>query len=163
CGSKKKSTGETGLKVVQAADTRAKAKKGGILPGLTKLDQPNLDPTTDGAGATSAPALGAYSRLLREKERPVDQVEIEYAGDLADSWELTADGTRLVVRLRQDAKFDPRPPTSSRPVDADDVIFTWNRFSALSPFKTTLANAANPIAPIIAIDKVDTQTIALRL
>ncbi|HLF77733.1 MAG TPA: ABC transporter substrate-binding protein [Dehalococcoidia bacterium] len=149
--------------VFEEKDTRKQAVKGGILPWYVKLDQPNLDPTTDGAGSTSAPALGAYSRLLREQDRPWGEAKVEYTGDLAESWEASPDGLQYTFKLRQDAKFDPRPPTSSRPVDADDVVFTWGRFSTLSPFRTTLSNAANPNSPIKSITKVDSRTVVMQL
>src|SRR5437867_1096283 len=62
-------------------------------------------------------------------------------GDLAESFEVNADGMQIVMKLHANAKWDQKPPTNSRPVDADDVSFSWNKFASQHNQRGNLANA----------------------
>src|SRR6266705_546428 len=83
-------------------------------------------------------AAGAASALLAA-----------YVGDLAESYEVQDGGLKLVIKLRPEAKWDPRDPTNSRPVDTEDVTYSWDRFESLSPFAAKLSyKASKGAAPI---------------
>ena len=48
--------------------------------------------------------------------------QLNLTPDLAESWELSADGMTYTFHLRQNAKFH-----NGRPVTAQDVIYSWER------------------------------------
>ncbi len=162
-GSSTKSIGGSS-RVGVPQDTSAQAKKGGIYQSFVAGDEISLDPlaTSRGAGF-GGPALPGYSRILREVTKPEDPKIAELAGDLAESWELTDGGTRLTVKIRTDAKFDPRPPTDSRTVNADDVVFSLNKFFAASPYASQLSNKADPGSPVDSIQKIDNRTVVYKM
>src|SRR6185436_14019157 len=91
-------------------------------------DETTLDvlATSRGAGY-GGPGAPAYSRLLKEKEFFGKPKSPEFVGDAAESWELSPDGRQMTLKLRGDVKFDPRPPVNGRVLDADDVVFSWNK------------------------------------
>jgi peptide/nickel transport system substrate-binding protein len=145
------------------ADTTAQATPGGIFQGYTTADVTNMDPLT--SPSFTANALGAwhYSRLLRFKTgfmetAPTGEVE----GDLAETFEQP-DPLRVILRLRPNAVWDERPPTNKRPVDADDVVFSWKRFEAGSIARQNVANSTNPSAPVESLEALDRQTVAIKL
>lgn len=143
-------------------NTSTNAKKGGTYKGVVSGDENNLDPL-----ATSRvwPQGGsfAYSHLLKEKVSDGVPGSPEFIGDLAESYEISADGLTIIFKLRPDAGFDPRPPTSSRKVNAEDVVFSWNKYKALSPYKAQLSYEANKAAAVESITKVDDRTVTMKL
>lgn len=145
-------------------DTSKDAKRGGLLTYFWGQDETNIDPTTTNRGAGyGGPAAGAYSRLVQEKESVGAPRTPTVVSDLAESWELTDGGLTLNVKLRKDAKFDPRPPTNSRAVDADDVIFSLNRLFSGSPYASQISNKTDPSAPVVSVNKVDQYTLQYKL
>ena len=150
--------------IVEAKDTSAQAKRGGIYLSVTAGDENNLDPTTTPRGAgLGGPGRGAYSRLLREKDEPGGRAKPEFLGDFAESWELSDGGLRLSVKLRKDAKLDPRAPTNGRALNATDVLYSYERLSTLSSYSTQLSNKADPASPVLSVQKVDDHTVNFNL
>jgi ABC-type transport system substrate-binding protein len=85
-------------------------------------------------------------------------------GDLAESYELSPDKLQVTLKLRQGLKWDQRSPTNGRAIDASDIVFSWNKFAAVSPFASELAYAPNrPTAPIESVAAIDDRTIAVKL
>jgi len=150
-------------RIVTPVDTTKTAKRGGIAQVSVLTDEVDLSPFTTRRGAgKGGPEALAYSRLLQEKEAVGGTKIAEYVGDLAESWEVGDGGTKLTLKLRADAKFDPRPPTNGRAVDADDVVYSWKTWAAQSAFRDALVNSVNPAAGIISIDKVDARTVTVK-
>ena len=58
-----------------------------------------------------------FSRLVR-----VNNLGTDIEGDLAESWDVSDDGTEYTFHLRPDAKF-----CDGSPVTADDVVFSFER------------------------------------
>ncbi|MDP6604863.1 MAG: ABC transporter substrate-binding protein, partial [Dehalococcoidia bacterium] len=56
-------------------------------------------------------------------------------------------------------KWDPRDPTSSRPVDAEDVVFSWNKFAETSNSRKSLVNGLNELAPVKDMVAIDDHTV----
>src|SRR4030095_10594307 len=105
-----------------------------------------------------------YSRLLKYKtgtpdEPPTGLVE----GDAATGWEVSPDGPQVNFKLRQNMKLDARPPTSGRALNAQDIKWSWDRFSALSSARGDMNNSVNPEAPVRSMTAPDSQTIVLHL
>jgi len=145
------------------ADSTKAAVPGGVFQGYANADVTNLDPLT--SPSFTANALGAwyYSRLLRFKSGYVDKPATgEVEGDLVEKWEQP-DPLRLILRLRPNAVWDERAPTNKRPVDADDVAFSWKRFEAGSIARQNVANSTNPAAPVETVEALDRQTVQVKL
>ena len=61
-------------------------------------------------------------------------------------------------------KWDPRPPTSSRPVTAADVKFSYDKISQTSVGNgRELINSLNPAAPILSMTFPDDKTAVIKL
>jgi ABC-type transport system substrate-binding protein len=163
CGSggkeEKKAGPTTEGRVLLPRDTSAQAKKGGIFQNQIEGDELNLDPLSTGRGNGGWTSELSYSRPFIEKAGAGGTKTAEFIGDLAESYEVFDGGLRLVVKLRPDAKWDARPPTNSRPVDTDDVLFSWDRYVKLSPFAAKLSyDASKGAAPIESVEKIDSRT-----
>ncbi len=145
-------------------DTSKDAKRGGTFSGFVEGDELNIDPLTTSRGTGyGGPGLMAYSRFLREEEGAGGTAKPNYLGDIAESWELSEGGTRLTFKLRKDVKFDPRAPTNGRLMDADDVIYSWNRILSSSPYKSQLDNNTDPSSGVQSVQKTDANTIVFRM
>ena len=149
-------------RVAQPRDVTGQVKRGGILADWHLGDERDLSPLTTSRNSGGV-AQYAYSRLLDEKVAAGGTKGVsEWVPNLAESFELSNDGLTMTLKLRPDAKLDPRPPTSSRPMNADDVVYTWQRWSAASPFRSELFNAANPAAGILSMTKIDARTVQVK-
>jgi peptide/nickel transport system substrate-binding protein len=68
------------------------------------------------------------------------------------------------MKLRPNAKWDPRAPTNGRTVDTDDVVYSWDRYESLSPFAAKLSyKASKAAAPIESVEKIDARTWAFKM
>ncbi len=149
------------------ADSSSSAKQGGTLRSVAVFDVPSFDPhSAQSSIVHTQVAAYTYPRLLKFAtakfpDRPRGDVE----GDLAESFELSADKLQLTIRLRQGLKWENKAPVNGRTIDASDVMASWNRFLRLSPFKTDLAYDANvsPGAPIDTLTSPDARTVVVKL
>jgi ABC-type transport system substrate-binding protein len=144
-------------------DTAGQAVPGGIYQGQTSADVTNLDPLSS-PSFTAAASAGAwvYSRLFKYKTGYRDKPATgETEGDLVERFEQP-EPTRLILKLNQAAVWDERAPTNKRPVDAEDVVFSWKKFEASNINRTDVAVKANPAAPLESIDLVDKNTISVK-
>jgi len=95
-------------------DTTKDAKPGGTFQGLTTADVTSFDPLTSPSFTTQIMSGWVYSRLLKVipgyKAGSAGDVE----GDLAESYEVSGDKLQVTLKLRQNAKWDARAPTSGR-------------------------------------------------
>ncbi len=161
------SKGAPGLKdasglVTQPVDTTKDAKKGGVLKRNSAGDG-SLDPNQS-VGQTSPFLELSYSRLITWKPgfmAPAQEDQI--AGDTAESWEFSPDRLQITMKLRQGMKFHNLPPVNGRVLDADDVLFSWKRFSETSATRGAIANIANPSAPVLSVTSPDSKTIVIKL
>lgn len=150
--------------VTQPKDTSKDAKKGGVYQVSVNGDETTLDALASSRGAGfGGPGLPAYSRILGEKESIGRPKTSEIIGDAAESWELSPDNLKLTVKLKPNVKFDPRPPTNGRVVDADDVVFSLNKFFAQSPYASQLSYERDPSSPVESISKIDARTVQYKL
>ena len=145
------------------ADTSGSAVKGGIYKAYQASDTPSWDPhasnSTIGVAGNSAwayPLLFEMAPTIAGKE-PATPVQ----GQLIESHEFN-DKTTLTLKIRQNAKWDADAPTSSRKVDAQDVVFSWNRFAANSLNRSSLANKVSGAAPIVSVTAIDANTVQIK-
>ncbi|MFN3975359.1 MAG: ABC transporter substrate-binding protein, partial [Dehalococcoidia bacterium] len=121
-------------------------------------EPPTLDIHAQISFLTHSHGSYVYNGLLRfpyahEQKFPAD---FTIFPDLAERWEFAADGKTLTLFLRKGVRWQNRPPVMGRPVDAEDVKFSLERFAAKSGFRYRAE-------PIEAIEVVDASTVRLRL
>jgi peptide/nickel transport system substrate-binding protein len=154
--------GDTSGLVTRAEDTTKKAKRGATWPDYLSADIQTLDPNNTTSGSAMAPY--GYSRLFLYQpsvfpDLPTGAVD----PDSAESAEIAPDGLSITVKLRPDLKLDPRPPTNSRLMDAQDVKWSWDAFSATNNSRGELLNSMSPTAPYQSMSVLDNRTVQFKL
>lgn len=143
-------------------DTTKNAQKGGILVSAFAVEPLNYDPLSSSSQFTFNHAHHAYQRFFSLKRGTVNEPATgEPEGDAVQSWEYSPDGLQLTMKLRQN-KLDPRPPTSSRILNTDDVKWSWDRFVALQPGNRFFANSLSADAPITSMTFPDASTVVIK-
>ncbi|MFG6412655.1 ABC transporter substrate-binding protein [Roseateles sp. DC23W] len=125
-----------------------------------------FDPGMWDSASTNIVSAQMFDGLLGFK-RPTT----ELVPKLATSWEISPDAKSVTFKLREGVKFQSTPWFKpSRPLNAEDVVFTFSRFIDPNiPFnKAFAANFIYPqnlgLAKLIAgIDKIDDRTVRFRL
>ena len=109
---------------------------------------PTLDPYLNVTFRVQEFAAFFYSRLLMSKKGPgVPGLAYIMEGDLAESWKIGEDGTTYTFNLRPDVKWHNKPPLNGRPLTAQDVAWSFERFMKVSPQKTVFDQVAEVTAP----------------
>jgi peptide/nickel transport system substrate-binding protein len=161
-GGEAKTTKDSSGLLVQPVDTSKQAKRGGILKRNLASDLPNLDPHQN-----NAPVVPFYEtvmgRLLGFKAGILTPASEEVDGDLAESWELSPDKLQITFKMRPNTKWHPVAPVNARPVDTDDILFTWERYGQIGSQRGGLVNSVNPDAPIVSMTAPDSRTIVAKL
>jgi ABC-type transport system substrate-binding protein len=151
--------------LTKAQNTTASAKQGGTFPYFIQAEVITMDPLNNASSGTGVnnQAL-AYSRFLQWKpgilENPVGG---DFVLDAAESFEMSPDGLKLTFKLRNDIKFDPRPPTSGRQMTTQDVKFSWDRFGAGGLTRADYFNSINQHAPIESLETPDSRTAVFKM
>jgi peptide/nickel transport system substrate-binding protein len=115
-------------------------KPGGTFQGTVSLVL-GKDPMKAATFLTHALASYAYSRLLRFTTRPGELPQSEWYTtqmEVAANVE-TPDPLTYVFTLRDDVTFHNLPPVNGRALNADDVVYSFNRYSSISPNKANLS------------------------
>jgi peptide/nickel transport system substrate-binding protein len=167
CGGSSKSGGSsaqgTSL-LAKPVDSSKSAKPGGTYKAWIGADARGFDPHVN-ITATSADVIDhVYSRLTMFNPGlngafPDGTLQ----PDAAESWELAPDGLQITYKIRPDLKLDSRAPTSGRNVDAQDVVFSWQRIEKVHPFRNGLANSVSADAPIVSMTAPDNRTVVVKL
>ena len=107
------------------SDPRA---RGGTLNLSTKEAIPHQDVHLDVSPALAIWGPGiAYSRLLRLKSGSDIQLpSMELECDLCESWTMETQ-TSFLFDLRADARWHDIDPINGRPVEAQDIVFSYTR------------------------------------
>jgi peptide/nickel transport system substrate-binding protein len=147
----------------QPTDTTKQAVRGGVLKRNLNSDVPSLDPSQNYSGSS-----GLYEtvlgRLIGFKPGFMESgKEDQYAGDAAESWEISGDHLTITFKLRPNVKFHNLPPINGRTLDAEDVAFSWDRFARTGGQRTGVANSANPNAPVVSVTAADARTVVVKL
>ena len=118
---------------------------------------PTLDPYLNISFRTQEFAAFFYSRLLRPKKGPgIHGLAYIMEGDLAESWKMSDDGLSWTFNLRPGLKWHNKPPVNGRPLAAQDVVWSYERFTKVAPHKSFL----DPIAEVTAPDE---RTVVIKL
>jgi ABC-type transport system substrate-binding protein len=145
----------------QISDETKNAKKGGKITFAHPLVLVTLDPMFPGGHIRVA--RRGYSQLFRIKDGVLQQSDGSVMGDFAESFELTPDKLTLTVKIDPGVGLPPVAPVNGRTMDADDVLFSWERLKAQGIGRAELAYDINKNAPIVSITKVDNTTLTLKL
>lgn len=125
-------------------------KRGGILKYALNTDPPKLDPASSGpTGAIDTVCSMVYSRLVNYKPDASGVIP-----DLAEKWDVSADGKAYTFNLRKGVVWHDGSPFS-----ADDVVFSFQRL--LDP-KTAAPYAPN-FGKDVKIEAVDPNTVRFTL
>jgi len=154
--------GASGL-LAKVEDTTDKAKPGGTwvnpLPSENFL---NMDPYGVTIGSAHAP--WGYSRLVMYKPGKFPDVpQGDVIPDGAESWEMSPDGLTFTFKLRGNLKLDPRPPTSGRLLNAQDVVFSAQKFKATGVSRGEFFNELSPNSPVATVEAPDARTVVVKM
>lgn len=144
-------------------DTTARAVKGEIYQAYTTADATNLDPLASPSFTANAWGSWYYPRLLSYKPGYKVPSKGEVQGYLGATWEQP-EPTRVVFKLRPNAVWENKAPLNKRAIDAEDVVFSWNKFAAQNTSRKDLAKLPdNPSGPVESVKAIDKTTVEFKL
>ena len=104
-----------------------------------------------------------YSRFMQMQAEYMKPAEYKPTGDMAESWEFSPDGLTLTMKLRQGANWHNLPPVNGRPVNIQDIAYTWKRWEETGSNRTDYLNSLNPDAPVQSMTTPDARTFVFKL
>jgi peptide/nickel transport system substrate-binding protein len=106
-------------------------KRGGILTRASAWDPPVLDPRLTNSVGLFQIATLTYNRLLRYPfaDEAKNNSDLTLKGDLAESWEGSADFQTWTFKLRQGVKWHNVPPLKGRELVADDIKYCYEAYA----------------------------------
>ncbi len=151
----------------QPEDTTAKAQQGGALRGFVGVEAVSFDVIADATSSVYGQISPyAYLRLVKFTTARYPKVATgEIEGEAAESFEISPDKLQITFKLRPGVKWDARAPTNNRLMDAEDVVYTWNRFAKLSPNRGDVVYDATtaPFSPFLSMTAPDSRTVVAKL
>lgn len=167
CGSDKKSTPtDQSSLVTTPKDNANDGKAGGVWKHFARADATHFDSLiSDTSQVVSISGYLGYTKLLKWKTaRYPELFDGSSVGEAAETWEVSPDKLTLTFKLRRDMKFDRRAPTSGRLLDADDVVWSWNKYIKNNPGARSLAyDNTNKAAAVASITAPDKNTIVFKM
>jgi ABC-type transport system substrate-binding protein len=148
--------------VAKKKDTSSQAVRGGVLKDYAQAQPRSLDPLNPQADYNRI-APFVYNTLLTEKPGHMEPSAYALQGHLAESFETSPDGLQLTLKLRQGVKWHNKPPVSGRTFDADDALFSLDRFARIGPLASLIYNTVSPEAPLLSYSAPDRSTIVMKL
>jgi peptide/nickel transport system substrate-binding protein len=106
-------------------------KHGGLLTRASAWDPPVLDPRLTNSIGLFQIATLTYNRLLRYlfSDEAKNNADLTLKGDLADTWEGSADFRRWTFKLRHGVKWHNVPPLNGRELVADDIKYCYEAYA----------------------------------
>jgi peptide/nickel transport system substrate-binding protein len=149
----------------EPVDTSKQATKGGTWQAFVGSEPQGFDPYR-GDNITFQHTEHVYQRLVSYKQGSAggESADGSVVGDAAESYEISPDKLTLTFKVRPNQKWDPRPPTNSRPLTSADVKFSFDKISQTSVGNgRELINSFNPQAPILSMTFPDDRTAVIKL
>ncbi|MGH3118066.1 MAG: ABC transporter substrate-binding protein, partial [Gaiellales bacterium] len=106
-------------------------KRGGTLARASAWDPPVIDPRlTQSVGLFQFAGLTS-SRLIRYAfpDEASGTNDLTLKGDLAESWQSSADHRRWTFKLRQGVKWQNVPPLNGRELTAADIKYCYEAYA----------------------------------
>ncbi len=137
-------------------DIKAATPTGVVVMGKRIDDMTSLDPHEAFESSGTEVIVSTYQRLMG----PAPDGSTAVAGDLAEKWEIGADGKTYTFQLKKDAKF-----SSGNPVTAEDVAFSLQRLITIGKSGSVIITqfGLNKDNAATAIKAVDTHTLVITL
>lgn len=106
-------------------------KRGGTLTRASAWDPPVLDPRLTNSVGLFQIATLVYNRLIRYpfSDEAKGNADLTLKGDLAESWEGSADLKTWTFKLRQGVKWHNVPPLNGRELVAADVKYCYEAYA----------------------------------
>src|SRR5881296_1004660 len=106
-------------------------KRGGLLTRASAWDPPVLDPRLTNSVGLFQIATLTYNRLLRYPfaDEARNNADLTLKGDLAETWEGSADARTWTFRLRQGVRWHNVPPLNGRELVADDIKYCYEAYA----------------------------------
>ena len=123
-------------------------KRGGVMKA--EHENPVLDPTAPGGRSY-------YHNMIYEylvKPRSCYFADTEMIPDLAKSWEVSPNGLTWTLKIRENVRYQNKPPLNGRPFTSADVGWTIDYLVKESDLKGTFDG--------IAHEEPDAQTVILK-
>ncbi|MBN2117039.1 MAG: ABC transporter substrate-binding protein, partial [Anaerolineales bacterium] len=116
--------------------------------GITSFPT-NANPWSQAMQADNALQEKVYSWLLM-----LNDVTLEFEGDLAESWEVSEDGLEWTIKLKQGVLWH-----DGEKFDADDVVFTYQTLLDVKDKEELAFRRKNDAKEIIKVEKIDDYTV----
>jgi ABC-type transport system substrate-binding protein len=155
-------TDKSGL-LVTPKDTTQQAKRGGVGKIFLRVAPANWEVHQNPGqwfGTLYHPTL---NYMVRMEEGYLGPPSGNPVVDLAESFEFSPDRLQVTFKLPPNATFHPIPPVNGRRLDAEDMIFSWNRLMNIGGQKTIYMNDANPENPVLSVSATDSRTVVMKL
>ena len=161
-GGSDETAGDKSSLISEPADTTKQARKGGTMKWYVDREPNTLDVHVNQNPLNTHKNM-AYSQLTIIKAGHLEPTKLEVIGDMAESWEWSPDRLQVTMKLREGVKWHNKAPVNGRPMDVEDIVFSWNRYSTKATDRSDLANNANPNAPVLSVTALDAKTIVIKL
>jgi peptide/nickel transport system substrate-binding protein len=151
--------------VSEIEDRGKEAKRGGVYKWSVASEPNHFDGGIQGQAQLNVFNGFAYGALVQNKpgyKQPTSNTES--VGDLAESWEFSADKLQVTFKLRQGVKWHNKPPVNGRLFDSSDVVNNWKRFEAKAPEGALMSKAKNASGGIVeSVTAPDARTVIYKL
>jgi ABC-type transport system substrate-binding protein len=144
----------------------SEGKPGGTLKHFAIGDATHFDAVADSSASVVRDSSEPfYTRMLRLKDvQYPDEADGSSEGEIAESWEVSPDKLTVTFKIRQGMIWDRRDPTAGRQIDAEDVVFSWNKYAELNPNGAALAyKGGDSKAPVESMEAIDAETVVATL
>lgn len=125
---------------------------GGVLVANMPNDLPNYDPIANNTGRVLAVIGGCYNALVQY--HPFDQNKV--VPDLAETWEISEDGTEYTFHIVQNARF-----SDGSPLTTADVKATFDRVR--NPPEGVVSIRRGLLSQVSDIEAIDDYTVRFKL
>jgi ABC-type transport system substrate-binding protein len=161
CGGDDDGDGEDVSGLVTSLSEDNDVKRGGTLKSNIIFEARNFDPQNFPNNFQSRETFG----LLTGIEYEVGDLpgSLTTTPNIAESWEYSPDRTTLTMKISPEAHFAPLPPVNGRSVDAQDIVYSWQRIEANGNQATDFSYNKSPSAPIVSMQATDNRTVVIRV
>ncbi|MBF8299292.1 MAG: transporter substrate-binding protein, partial [Dehalococcoidia bacterium] len=105
--------------------------KGGTSTTAQNGDPPTFNIYGTTLGITTKHTSQTHNRLIRYKSENwpenAKEGELAFVGDLAESWDVSKDGTVFTIHLRKGVKWHNVKPLNGRELTSADILGSWDR------------------------------------
>jgi peptide/nickel transport system substrate-binding protein len=146
-------------------DDSKSVQRGGTFKFFLNSDQQNYDPTFTSLPNQSFTNM-VYGQFWNYPGGLLKPSDGTIEGDIADSFEYSPDKLQMTIKLTDKARFGTVPAVpgaNGRVPDAQDILYSWERFASQGTRRSDLANSVSPEAPILSMTAPDKQTVVIKM